>query len=100
MFWTLEIPFKTGFTVHQLLLIYPVYSFLLQLLQSPNFTLYPDFFSYASLPKDQNTEVTDVLFHKGRCVPTPQETLSLWLYSPSGPWPLFQFLNTQEVGLL
>jgi hypothetical protein len=24
--------------------------------------------------------------------------LSLWLYSPFGPWPLFQFLNPYTVG--
>jgi hypothetical protein len=38
-----------------------------------------DCFSYASLPKDHSTEVTDLLFHEGRSVPTPQETLSLSL---------------------
>jgi hypothetical protein len=29
-----------------------------------------------------------------------QWTIYLWLYSPCGPWPLFQFLNLYTVGLL
>jgi hypothetical protein len=28
------------------------------------------------------------------------KSIYLWLYSPCGPWPLFQFLNPEMVGLL
>jgi hypothetical protein len=31
-------------------------------------------------------------------VTVTDETLSLWLHSPFGPWPLFQFLNLYRVG--